>query len=106
MNASDDKAVNWSEKGANNDPTAEDVARNASESNQIHAEVYRARSKPPDRRNFKNGKEYIAAMSFQLFEMLDMSKTVLMSSASKRQYDSQKDIGTSTVRWPHLLHLH
>ena len=94
--------TNYNDKAANSDrQTAEDLMRNANEINQIHAEVYRARSKPPDRSNFESGKEYIAAMSSQLFELLDLSKSVLMSSASRKS--AQKDIGMSTVIQIELL---
>jgi hypothetical protein len=85
----------YNDLAANSDcQTSEDVMRKVNESNH-HAEVYRARTKPPDRSNFESGKEYIAAMSSQLFELLDLSRSVLMPSASRKS--TQKGIGLSTV---------
>ena len=77
----------------------DELMRNAIQSCEhtpAHALAEHIRSKPPDRAKFRTRKEYFDALSSQLFEVLDVSKSVLLLSGV-RSSGTAKHIGVSTV---------
>ena len=77
----------------------DELMRNAIQSCEhtpAHALAEHIRTKPPDRAKFRTRKEYYDALSSQLFEVLDVSKSVLLF-AGVRSSGTAKHIGVSTV---------